>query len=164
MSLEVRIGTEEDVPAILNIINHEILNSTSVYDYEPKTIEEQLDWFTDRKKNDFPVIVAVENGEVLGYGSFGTFRQKAGYKFCVEHSIYINEKARGKGIGKRLLTELINIAKASGMHTMVAGIDSSNTGSMIFHEQFGFIKAGTLKEVGHKFDTWLDVTFMQLIL
>lgn len=164
MNVEVRYGTEKDVPAILSIINHEILNSTSVYDYEVKSLDEQLNWFNDRRENGFPVIVAIIDGEVAGYGSYGAFRQKTGYKFCVEHSVYVHESARGKGLGKILIKELISIAKSSGMHTMVAGIDSQNKGSILFHEQFGFTIVGSFKEVGYKFNTWLDVTFMQLII
>lgn len=162
--VSLRPATPNDVPGILAIMNHNILHSTTVYDYDPKNVQEMEAWLQEKQEAGWPVIVADENGSVVGYGTYGTFRYKQGYRFTVEHSVYVAEGYAGKGIGKLLLSELITIAKASGYHTMIGGIDAQNTGSIAFHKKFGFKEAGTIKEAGFKFGRWLDVTFMQLIL
>ena len=162
--VSLRPATPNDVPGILAIMNHNILHSTAVYDYDPKNVQEMEVWFQEKQEAGWPVIVADENGSVVGYATYGTFRYKQGYRFTVEHSVYVAESYAGKGIGKLLLSELITIAKASGYHTMIGGIDAQNTGSIAFHEKFGFKEAGTIKEAGFKFGRWLDVTFMQLML
>ena len=162
--VSLRPAKPNDVPGILAIMNHNILHSTAVYDYDPKNVQEIEAWFQEKQEAGWPVIVADENGSVVGYGTYGTFRYKQGYRFTVEHSVYVAESYAGKGIGKLLLSELITIAKASGYHTMIGGIDAQNTGSIAFHEKFGFKEAGTIKEAGFKFGRWLDVTFMQLML
>ena len=162
--VSLRPATLNDVPGILAIMNHNILHSTAVYDYDPKNVQEIEAWFQEKQEAGWPVIVADENGSVVGYGTYGTFRYKQGYRFTVEHSVYVAESYAGKGIGKLLLSELITIAKASGYHTMIGGIDAQNTASIAFHKKFGFKEAGTIKEAGFKFGRWLDVTFMQLML
>jgi L-amino acid N-acyltransferase len=135
-----------------------------VYDYKHKALADIEAWFNDKMVNNWPVIVAFENGIVLGYGTYGTFRFKEGYKYTVEHSVYVSREHTGKGVGKHLLAELIRLAKEQGYHTMIGGIDADNKGSIAFHAKFGFTEAGLLKEVGYKFDKWLDVQFMQLLL
>ena len=162
--VSLRPAKPNDVPGILAIMNHNILHSTAVYDYDPKNVQEIEAWFQEKQEAGWPVIVADENGSVVGYGTYGTFRYKQGYRFTVEHSVYVAESYAGKGIGKLLLSELITIAKASGYHTMIGGIDAQNTASIAFHKKFGFKEAGTIKEAGFKFGRWLDVTFMQLML
>jgi phosphinothricin acetyltransferase len=95
---------------------------------------------------------------------YSEFRFREAYKFTVEHSVYVSENHIGKGIGKLLLSELIQLAKAQGLHTMIGVIDSENQGSIAFHEQFGFKTVGIIKESGYKFDRWLDSVFVQLLL
>ncbi len=160
----IRLAVSADVPAILEIVNHEILNTTVLYEYEPRTLAQQLEWFEAKQKSDWPVIVAEQEGKVLGYGTYGPFRARAAYSKSIEHSVYVHKDYRGKAIGYALMVELIKLAKANGYHTMIAGIDSSNMGSVEFHRKFGFEVVGTFKEVGNKFDRWLDVIFMQLML
>ena len=160
----IRVATRSDVPAILEIVNHEILNSTVLYEYEPRTIEQQQDWFAEKQSENWPVIIAELNGSVVGFGTYGLFRQRAAYSKSIEHSVYVHKDFRGKTIGNALMVKLIKLARSNGYHTMVAGIDSSNMGSVEFHRKFGFEVVGTFKEVGHKFDRWLDVIFMQLRL
>ncbi|MNL65968.1 N-acyltransferase YncA [compost metagenome] len=109
-------------------------------------------------------MVADLDGEVVGFGSYGQFREKIGYQFTVEHSVYVVDHVIGKGIGSQLLTELIRLAKEQGYHVMIGAIDADNAGSIAFHEKFGFVVTGTIREVGYKFDHWLDLVFMQLIL
>lgn len=160
----VRQATEADVPAILELVNYEILNTTVLYEYEPRTLEEQLHWFHQKVQDGWPIIVAEHEHAVVGFGTFGKFRERVAYRYSVEHSVYVAHEHHGKGIGRALLTELIALATDGGYHTMIAGIDSSNAGSVEFHRKLGFTELGTFREVGYKFDRWLHVIFMQRIL
>ena len=162
--MTIRPYQTEDTQAILEIINHNILHSTSLYDYSVRTIEQQKAILEDKIKKGFPVIVAEKEGEILGFGMYSEFRFREAYQFTVEHSVYVAANHLGKGIGKRLLSELIVLAKAQKLHTMIGVIDSENQNSIAFHEQFGFKIVGVIKESGYKFDRWLDSVFMQLIL
>ncbi|MBN7815048.1 GNAT family N-acetyltransferase [Algoriphagus pacificus] len=162
MALIIRPAIADDIPAILEINNFEILNTTVNYDYEPKSLEFQTNWFYDKKAAGFPILVAEEENQLLGFATYGTFRPKPAYQFTVEHSVYISQGHRGKGIGKQLMNQLIELAKIKGYHTMVGGIDSSNLGSISFHKQLGFTEVGRFREVGRKFDRWLDLIFVQL--
>jgi phosphinothricin acetyltransferase len=164
MEIIIRDAEEKDVDKILEIINYEILNSTVVYDYDERTYEFQLNWLRQKKKDGMPVIVAERESIVIGYGTFGIFRPFDGYRFSVEHSIYVDKEYRAHGMGKQLLQELITLAKRNGFHTMIAGVDASNERSIEFHKKFGFKEIGTFKEVGFKFDRWLDLLFLQLLL
>jgi phosphinothricin acetyltransferase len=111
-----------------------------------------------------PVLVCEINGQAVAYGSYGIFRAWDAYKFSVEHSIYVHKNFQGQGIGKQLLIALIDKAKQDGYHTMIAGIDADNQKSCEFHKKLGFFEVGRFKEVGYKFDRWLDLVFMQLML
>lgn len=164
MKVLIRQATESDIPAILEIVNHEILNSTVLYEHEPRTLEQQREWFQEKRRSNWPIIVAISEDKVIGFGTYGPFRTRAAYSKSIEHSVYVHEYHRGKTTGNTLLRELIKLAKTNGFHTMIAGIDSSNMGSVEFHRKFGFEEVGTFKEVGFKFNKWLDVIFMQLIL
>lgn len=163
-NLLIRPAKSGDLEKILEIVNHSILHTTANYSYDTQTLEVQTKWFEDKKAKNMPVIVADLNGEVIGFGSYGQFREKIGYQYTVEHSVYVVDNAIGKGIGSKLLTELIKLAKEQGLHVMIGAIDASNTGSIAFHEKFGFVATGTIREVGYKFEKWLDLVFMQLIL
>ncbi len=158
----IKRAEKSDILGILEILNYEITHSTALYEYEPRSLAQQLDWFMDKQENNFPVIVVVKEGKVLGFGSFGAFRPRPAYRFTVEHSVYVHHEFHGQGIGKRLLKQLIALAKEDGYHSMIAVIDSLNAGSIQFHTTFGFVEIGQLREVGYKFDRWLDLTLMQL--
>ena len=164
MEIKIRAYQTKDTQAILDVINYNILHSTALYDYSIRNYEQQKAILEDKTNKGFPVIVAELNGELVGFGMYSEFRFREAYKFTVEHSVYVSEKHIGKGIGKALLSELIQLAKAQGLHTMIGVIDSENQNSIAFHEQFGFKIAGVIKESGYKFDRWLDSVFMQLIL
>jgi phosphinothricin acetyltransferase len=110
---------------------------------------------------DYPVLVAVDDSGVIGFATFGDFRAWPGYRFTVEHSVHIRADRRGSGIGTQLLGALFPRAAALGKHMMIAGVDAANTSSIRFHERLGFEQAGCLREVGHKFDRWLDLVFLQ---
>ncbi|MDV6169709.1 N-acetyltransferase family protein [Flavobacterium sp. DG1-102-2] len=163
MQITIRPAETKDLPGILEIMNHNILHSTAVYDYVPKSLDEIQGWFNERQQDGFKLIAAEYNGSVAGYAGYGIFKPKAGYRFTVEHSVYVSEEFHGKGIGKLLMAELIAIAKKEGIHSMIGVIDADNAASIAFHKQFGFTETGFLKQAGFKFGRWLDVTFMQLL-
>ncbi len=160
----IRNATMADLPAILDIVNHAIRHTTAVYDYQPRSLAVQQAWFEKKQADAVPVVVAVEQETVLGFGSYGIFRPWAAYQFSAEHSVYVAPEAQRKGVGRAILAELIRLATAQGFHTLIAGIDAGNTGSLALHEQFGFAEVGRFREVGYKFDVWLDLVFMQLFL
>lgn len=163
MKINIRPFTFEDLHDILAIVNHHILHTTSVYDYDSRTIEQQRDILQDKLDKNFPFLVAEVNNKVIGFGTYGAFRFKKAYQFTVEHSVYIDQKFHGLGIGKLLLNNLILLAKNNHIHTMIAVIDSENTESVDFHKKFGFETIGVIKESGFKFNKWLDSVLMQLI-
>jgi L-amino acid N-acyltransferase YncA len=162
--IHVRDATENDLPAILAIYNEVIVNTTAVYDYEPHTLEMRTAWFNTKKEQGFPVFVAAEDGKVLGLSSIGPFRSWAAYKYSVENSVYVATEARGKGIGKLLMPPIIEAAKQMGMHSIIAGIDAGNEASIQLHRHFGFKEVAHFKQVGWKFERWLDLKFLQLIV
>jgi L-amino acid N-acyltransferase YncA len=161
----IRDAQERDLPEILAIYNDVIATSTAVYTMEPVTLAERADWFAQRRKRDFPVLVAVEGKIVLGFSSFGEFRGAFnGYRYSVEHSVHVRADARGRNVGGRLVEALFPLAAALGKHAMIGAVDAANDGSVRFHERLGFERVGHLKEVGHKFGRWLDLVFMQRFL
>jgi len=164
MNPSIQTYQSEDCPAILEIINNQILTGTALYDYQPRTLAQQLAVFDDKIQKGFPIIVAKVADEIVGFGYYSEFRFREAYKFTVEHSVYAKKNYIGKGIGHLLLTELIELAKKQNLHTMIGVIDSENESSIAFHEKFGFEKAGFIKESGFKFDRWLHSVFMQKIL
>jgi L-amino acid N-acyltransferase YncA len=164
MKIKLRSYKTEDTQAILDIINYNILNSTALYDYNIRSYEQQKTILEEKINKHFPVIVAIEDHKVVGFGMYSEFRFREAYKYTVEHSVYVDKDHQGKGIGKLLLHELIQLAKGQKLHTMIAVIDAENQSSVHFHEKFGFKTVGIIKESGFKFDRWLDSVFMQLIL
>lgn len=164
MEITIRQANENDLEAILEIVNYSILHTTANYNYDVQTLEIQTKWLQQKHEQNFPVIVATQDNEVIGFGTYGMFREKIGYQFTVEHSIYVAPDLIAKGIGKLLMSELIELAKKQKIHTMIGGIDASNTYSIDFHKKFGFTECGIIREAGFKFDRWLDLQFMQLLL
>ena len=150
---------------ILSIFNEAIANSTALYDYEPRTLAIVQKWFKDKEEHNYPIIgIEDNNGVLMGFATYGAFRSWAAYKYSIEHSIYVDVKFRGKGVGKRLLRELVKLAKQQNYHTIVGGIDAENFTSIKLHQSLGFVHCGTIKQAGFKFDRWLDLEFYQLIL
>ncbi len=151
--------------AILEILNEAIVNSTALYDYQPRSLASMAAWFKAKESGRFPVIGAVEeDGTLLGFASYGAFRAWPAYKYSVEHSVYVHNDHRGKGIGFALMRQLITAATKQQYHVMVGGIDVANTASIALHEKLGFVHVGTIKQAGFKFNRWLDLGFYQLIL
>lgn len=164
MTVRVRAATEADLPAILAIYNDAILTTTAVYQYEPHTLEMRRAWLHEKRSGGYPVLVAEETGEVVGFGNLGVWRAAAAYKYVVENSVYVAASHRGRGIGKRLLGDLIDEAKSLDVHAVIAVIDADNTISIALHESFGFERAAYFRQVGRKFGRWLDLVFMELVL
>lgn len=162
--MEIRTAVHADLPQIRDIFNEVIENSNSVYAEEPTTLENRTDWFDVKMAAGFPFLVAIDNDEVVGYGSYGHFRPAQGYRFTVEHTIHIRPDKRGLGYGKRLLERLIELARAQGMHTMIGAIDSSNANSIRLHEKFGFLEVARIPEVANKHGQWLTLLLMQKVL
>jgi L-amino acid N-acyltransferase len=156
---------ERHAQPILAIFNEAIVSSTALYDYKPRTLEMMASWFEAKLKGKYPVIgVEGDAGEFMGFASYGTFRAWPAYKYSVEHSVYVDARFRGRGIGKRLMKEIIAAAQGQNYHTLVGVIDASNLVSIRLHEAFGFTCCGTIRQAGFKFGRWLDVLFYQLIL
>ena len=162
--ITVRHATENDLPQILDIYNDIILHTTAVYYYEPHTLEMRKVWFEGRQREGFPVFVAEEDGVVLGLSSIGPFRVPTAYQFSVENTVHVAATARGKGIGKLLMPPIIEAARQMKMHTIIAGIDATNEVSLHLHKSFGFEEVAHFKQVGYKFDRWLDLKFLQFML
>jgi len=150
---------------ILAILNEAILNSTALYDYKPRTQDMMRAWFEAKTKGNYPIIGAVTAvGELMGFGSYGTFRAWPAYKYSVEHSVYVATAFRGQGIGKLLLQDVIAHAREQDYHVLIGAIDSQNAVSIALHQRLGFAPAGTIRQAGFKFGKWLDLVFYQLIL
>ena len=164
MAPGIRDASEADMTAILAIFNHEIATSTAVYMDAPTTLEERLAWWRGRVNDGFPVIVTEDATGVTGFGSFGEFRGRPGYRFTVEHSVYVRSDRRGRGLGAALVAHLLDRARTMGKHVMVGGVDAENLPSLQFHERLGFERVAHFKQVGFKFGRWLDLVFLQRTL
>ena len=162
--ITIRNATENDIPQMLDIYNEIIENTTAIFQYDLHTIEMRKEWFTKKQEENFPVFIAEENNFIIGFSTFGQFRNWQAYKYSVENSVYVKAGQRGKGIGKLLLQPLIDAAKEMKLHTIIAGIVADNEASISLHKQFGFVEAAHFKEVGFKFNKWLDLKFLQLML
>ena len=159
--MPIRDAGEPDLPGLLAIYNDVIATSTAVYSYLPVTLDDRLQWWRTRVASGYPVLVATERSAVLGFATFGDFRAWPGYRFTVELSVHVRADRRGQGIGKELVEALFPRAAALGKHVMIAGVDAANAASIRFHERLGFEQVGHLREVGFKFDRWLDLVFLQ---
>lgn len=163
-AVHIRPATEADLPAILDIYNEVIANSTAAYVFAPHTLEMRQGWFDDLTEAGWPVIVSEENGTVTGFGNIGTFRSKPGYRYTGEHTLHVHADHRGKGIGRALLHALIEEAHRLQLRTLVGAIDSENTISLRLHAECGFIETARMPQVAWKFGRWLELVMMQLML
>jgi phosphinothricin acetyltransferase len=159
----VREATTADQRAILDIYNDAVLHSTATFDLEVRSWKQQRQWFAEHR-SPYQVLVAALGDTVAGWGSVSRFRTRPAYRFTAEDSIYVHEHFRGRGIATALLDALIETARERGFHSVMALIDGDNTVSIHLHERFGFREVGTFREVGFKFDRWLDVVHMQKML
>ncbi|MSP41758.1 MAG: N-acetyltransferase family protein [Alphaproteobacteria bacterium] len=161
----IRDATQADLLGILSIYNEVIINTTAVYAHDQVTLADRTSWLEGHQSQGFPVFVAVEGDEVLGFASYGEWRHSgAGYKLTVEHSVHVKAGLRATGIGRQLMQRLILAAQTAGLRVMIGAIDAANDASIKFHEQLGFKSVAHFHEVGFKFNRWLDLVFMQRII
>jgi L-amino acid N-acyltransferase YncA len=163
MSIQIIDADESRLPGITAIFNHAVRETFSIWSETETTVELRRSWLQARNAAGFPVIVAIDAAapdKVLGYGSFGLFRDFPGYVKTVEHSVYVAPAAQRRGVGRTILSELIARAQAKGLEAMIGGIDSANAASIALHQQAGFEIQGNLKGVGRKFGKKLDLVFM----
>lgn len=159
----IRPAVKRDLKAINDIYNHYVLNSTCTYQEEPEPMAARRAWFAHHGKK-HPLIVAVADGRVVGWGSLSAYHARSAYRHTVENSVYVHHEHHRCGIGSLLLEELIVRARKLDHRAIIAGIDGSQTASVALHAKFGFEKVGHLKDVGFKFGRWLDVIYMELRL
>lgn len=160
----VRAANEADLPVILAIYNDAVLRTTAIWNDAAVDLADRRAWYEARRARSYPVLVAELDGAVAGYASFAEFRPFEGYRFTVEHSIYVAERAQGRGIATQLLQRLIEEARLLDKHVMVGGIGADNTASLALHARLGFVETARMPEVGQKFGRWLDLVFMQKML
>jgi phosphinothricin acetyltransferase len=150
---------------ILTILNEAIENSTALYDYQPRSPATMQAWFEAKQRGQYPVIgIVSDEDRLLGFGTYGSFRNWPAYKYTIEHSLYIERTHRGQGLGRRLLVELIDAARRQNYHALIGGIDAQNAASIALHRQLGFEPCGTIRHAGFKFGRWLDLQFYELLL
>ncbi|MDB5677738.1 GNAT family N-acetyltransferase [Sphingomonas bacterium] len=160
----IRDAASNDAVGILPMYNYAVRETTAIFDTGESDLAAREIWLTKRQEAGFPVLVAEIDGAIAGFASFGDFRAWDGYRFTVEHSIYVAPDRHREGIGRALLTGLIERARAAGKHAMVAGVEAGNAGSIALHVALGFREVGRMPQVAEKFGRWLDLVFLQLLL
>jgi L-amino acid N-acyltransferase YncA len=167
-STTLRDATAADLPAISEIYNYYVLHSTCTYQLEPETLAERQVWFAAHSPDKYPVVVAELEGatlqRIIGWGSLSKFHPRAGYDPTVEASVYIDHDFHRRGLGRMILEHLIERARAAKFHVLIGGASADQTASIALQESLGFTRAGHLKQVGRKFDRWLDVVYLQIML
>jgi L-amino acid N-acyltransferase YncA len=160
----IRLATASDLPAINDIYNHYVLHCTCTYQTEPETLEARREWFEEHSAVRYSVIVAEIDGRVVGWGSLSKFRPRAAYSPTAEPSVYVDREFLGRGLGRVLLVDLIARARAIGFHSLIGGSSGDQPASIALQESLGFTRVAHLKEVGFKFERWLEVVYFQLLL
>jgi L-amino acid N-acyltransferase YncA len=161
-TISIRQAVAADIEMINEIFNYYVLNSTAMFQTEPTTLSERAVWFAEHNDR-YPVIVAVSDFNVIGWGSLSQYYKRPAAWHTAEDSVYVRHGMHGKGIGSLLMIQLIESAKRTGFHSIVAEIHSQPT-SLALHSKFGFQKAGHIREAGKKLDQWIDVVLMQKML
>jgi L-amino acid N-acyltransferase YncA len=163
--MQILPATPAHAAAIAEIYNHAVEHTTAIWNEALVDADNRVAWMAQRQAAGFPVFVALdEDGSVQGYASFGDFRAFDGYRHSVEHSVYVRQAVRGRGVGLKLMEALIAEARRLGKHVMIGAIESGNTASIRLHATLGFVEVGRMPQVGAKFGRWLDLTLMQLQL
>ena len=173
IDISIRPATEDDLPALLEIYNYEVLNGTATYDDEPATLEGRRAWMAAHDTGEaaltgtHPLLVAVADGapDAIGYASLSAWRGRGGYVSTAELSVYVHQDWRGKGIGTALMTHILDYARScDALHCILSVIDSSNAGSIRLHERLGFTEVGRMSETARKFGRWLDDVYLELLV
>jgi phosphinothricin acetyltransferase len=159
----IRLATQAEAEAINAIQNHYVVHSTATFLTEPLTLEQRLAWLKGRSPG-HPVTVALDEGTVVGWAALGDFRSRPAYRHTAEFSIYVHPERHRHGIGRALLADLVERARAAGHHALVGGCCSESTAILGLLEASGFSRVAHFPEVGRKFERWLDVVFMQRLL
>ena len=161
----IRIAEERDVPYLLDIYNYEVLHGNATFDLNPRTLADRMDWFYEHNVGNHSLIVAEENGRAVGYASLSAYRVKEAYAATVELSVYVDKEYRKRGIARRLMIEILELARQDErIHTVVSVITGGNTASIHLHEELGFLHCGTIREVGVKFGELLDIENYQMMV
>ena len=163
-SLTVRTADIRDAEAIADIYNYEVEHSTATFDLVSRTVEAQREWISARSGAFCALVATAEEGQVVGFAALSTYRDRAGYRTTVENSVYVHRDHQRRGVGRVLLSSLLDVARDSGFHTVVARIDSQSLGSLALHRSLGFVEVGVEREIGRKFGRWLDSVIMQKML
>lgn len=159
----IRLASNDDLDAIRDIYNHYVATSTATFQLEPESSAERRRWF-DAHDERHPVTVAEHEGRIAGWASLSRFNAREGYRMTVESSVYVHHEHHRRGIGKLLTSDIVRRARELGHHTIIAGVADDQEASIALHLGFGFTEVARLREVGHKFDRWLDVVYLQLLL
>ena len=161
--MRIRLATIADAEAIRSIYNLEVLETTHTFDLVPRTLEEQEQWLISRL-GALAVLVAEDAGEVVGFSSLSSYRDRPAYRTTVEDSVYVARSHQGRGVGRLLLSEILETARQRGFHTVMARVVGGHQASINLHASLGFGVVGIEREVGRKFHRWLDVVLMQRML
>lgn len=161
--MRTRLATLADAEAIRGIYNLEVTETTHTFDLVPRTLVDQQEWLISRL-GALAVIVAEEQGEVSGFASLSSYRDRPAYRTTVEDSVYVARSHQGRGIGTLLLTDIVEAARSRGFHTVMARIVGGHEASIRLHQSAGFEVVGIEREVGRKFHQWLDVALLQRML
>jgi len=164
-AFSIRTATVDDASTILGIYNHEVATYLTTTDLVPRSLEAQQTWLSERS-GAFSAVVAVDGsrGPVVGFASLSPYKERAAYRTTVENSVYVSREHAGRGIGRLLMTHLIEVARDSGFHSMIGRIEATSVASRALHEACGFELVGIERQVGRKFNRWLDIAVMQLML
>jgi L-amino acid N-acyltransferase YncA len=161
--MHLRLATIDDAAAIRAIYNLEVESSTATFDLVGRSLEDQRTWLAARS-GAFSAVVAVDDGEVIGFASLSPYKERAAYRTTVEDSVYVRRDQQGRGVGRVLLGHIVELAAASGFHTVMARIEAGSEASRALHAACGFELVGIEREVGRKFGQWLDIALMQCLL
>ena len=159
--MQIRRARETDAPKITEIFNHEVANAAAIWVETSVDETNRRAWLAERQAKNWPVLVAEDNNEVLGFGSYGPFRPYEGFRNTVEHLVYVSSAARGKGVGRLLLTALIEDARQHGMKVIVGAVDAENEPSLKLHQALGFIETGRMMRIGEKWGQRRHMVLLQ---
>jgi len=163
----IRDATAADLDEILRLNNLLIPVDATAWTEQLETIEERRDWFAHKQAEGWPVLVAEDDGRVVGFCTYGAFRDNhkwEGYRFTAELTIHVDPEHHGTGVGRRLMDALVDRARADGLHTLIAAVDGANEGSIRFHERMGFVVTARMPQLGFKFGRWLDLVLLQRVV
>jgi phosphinothricin acetyltransferase len=157
----IRDAQVGDAAAIAEIYNHYVGSTTITFEEEPVTAEEMTRRLHAVQASGLPWLVAEIDGSVAGYAYATKWRERSAYRFSVESTVYLRHDAHGRGLGRALYEELLGALAATGVHVVIGGIAQPNPASVALHEKLGFENVAMFRQVGRKFDRWIDVGYWQ---